>query len=198
MKESTEITSEICGRAEKVLAAIDERWSGRKRVLAAIDGRCGAGKTALAAQLSQIRPCTVFHMDDFFLQPWQRSRERLMEPGGNVDYERFLAEILLPVRSGAEEVSYRPYDCRLKELLLPVTVKVEPLVLVEGSYSLHPAFWEHWDFRIFLTVEPGEQMRRILRRNGEEGAELFRKRWIPLEEKYFSAFQIEKRCDLCI
>ena len=32
-------------------------------------------------------------MDDYFLQPYQRTEERLAEPGGNVDYERFKEEI---------------------------------------------------------------------------------------------------------
>ena len=67
---------------------------------------------------------------------------------------------------------------------------------MEGSYSLHPSLWEFYDLRIFLTVDPEEQMRRIIQRNGMERAEIFRDRWIPLEEKYFSAFDIASRCDI--
>ena len=59
------------------------------RVLVAIDGRCAAGKTTLAASLQAQLECNVFHMDDFFLRPEQRTSERLHQPGGNVDYERF-------------------------------------------------------------------------------------------------------------
>ena len=39
---------------------------------------------------------------------------------------------------------------------------------------------------------------RILRRNGGEKLEAFRRKWIPLEEAYFSAFDIENKCDIVI
>ncbi len=81
------------------------------RVLVAIDGRCAAGKTTLAASLQAQLECNVFHMDDFFLRPEQRTSERLRQPGGNVDFERFLTEVLRPLHDGAP-VTYRPYDCR--------------------------------------------------------------------------------------
>ena len=73
-----------------------------------------------------------------------------------------------------------------------------PLTLVEGTYSCHPTLWNAYDLRIFLSVSPAVQRERILRRSGEEGYEAFRTRWIPLEEAYFSAFQIAERCDLQI
>ena len=63
--------------------------AAQPRVLVAIDGRCTAGKTTLAASLQAQLECNVFHMDDFFLRPEQRTPERLRQPGGNVDFERF-------------------------------------------------------------------------------------------------------------
>ena len=80
------------------------------RVLVAIDGRCAAGKTTLAASLQAQLECNVFPIDDFFLRPEQRTSERLHQPGGNVDYERFLTEVLRPLHDG-QAVTYRPYDC---------------------------------------------------------------------------------------
>lgn len=81
---------------DPVLDAIRSLLDRQERVLVAIDGRCGAGKTTLAARLQAELPCRVFHMDDFFLQPYQRTPERLQAPGENVDHERFLQEVLLP------------------------------------------------------------------------------------------------------
>ena len=49
--------------------------------------------------------CNVIHMDDFYLQPHQRTTKRMREPGGNVDYERFETEVLQPMLTG-EAVSY--------------------------------------------------------------------------------------------
>ena len=70
------------------------------------------------------------------------------------------------------------------------------LIVVEGSYSCHPTLWEQYDLHVFLTVNPQEQLRRIERRNGPQGLEMFRQRWIPLEERYFSACRVEERCEL--
>jgi len=164
------------------------------RVLVALDGRCASGKTTLAARLQERYGWSVVHMDHFFLRPGQRSLERYAQPGGNIDYERFLKEVLLPLRLGERPV-YRPFDCHSQKLLLPIPFEPGPVVLVEGSYACHPALWDCYDLRAFLTVEPARQLERIVRRNGEEAARVFREKWIPLEERYFSACEVERRCD---
>lgn len=171
------------------------RKHGKKPFLAAIDGRCAAGKTTLAEWLQKETGCPVIHMDHFFLRREQRSRQRLLEPGGNIDYERFLSEVMIPLSRG-QEFSYRPFDCKTMELSAPVAVKPGGLSVIEGSYCCHPVLWDFYDLRVFLHVEPEEQLRRIRQRNGEEALSLFRERWIPMEETYFSAFRIRERCDL--
>ena len=140
------------------------RKHGQKPFLAAIDGRCAAGKTTLAEWLQKETGCPVIHMDHFFLRREQRSRQRLLEPGGNVDYERFLSEVMIPLSRG-QEFSYRPFDCKTMELSAPVAIKPSGLSVIR-------------------------------QRNGEEALSLFRERWIPMEETYFSAFRIRERCDL--
>ena len=165
-------------------------------ILIALDGRCAAGKTTLAEQLRKSLHCNVVHMDDFFLRPEQRTKERLRQPGGNVDYERFREEVLVPLKQGIS-FSYRPYNCHTQMLKVPVQVKPNGITLIEGSYSCHPQLWDFYDFHIFLTIHPIEQLRRIRERNGAAEVEIFQKKWIPLEETYFHAFSIQKRCELC-
>lgn len=97
--------------AESVLGDIEILYQKKQRLLIAVDGRCAAGKTTLAAHLQGSLSCNVIHMDHFFLRQEQRTAERLNEPGGNVDYERFLAEALLPLKQGGS-FSYRPYSCQ--------------------------------------------------------------------------------------
>lgn len=167
---------------------------GGERAVVAIDGRCGSGKSTLAAKLEKELGLPVVHMDHFFLRPEQRTRERLARAGGNIDYERFLDEVLNPLAAGEAPV-YRPYSCQTGELGAPIALKPAPVVIVEGSYSCHPALWDSYRRRVFLTVDPEEQLRRIECRNGREQLENFQKKWIPMEEQYFSAFQIEDRCD---
>lgn len=173
-----------------------ETSPGKTPLLAAIDGRCGAGKTTLAACLQKRFGWEVLHMDHFFLRPEQRTEERLRMPGGNIDCERFLEEVLLPLKAGEAVVSYRPYDCHRQEMAEPVLIRPGKVCLIEGSYSCHPALWENYGLHIFLTIDAGEQMRRIMKRNGADGAAVFRERWIPLEERYFAAYRIEERCEM--
>ena len=90
----------ICRQVERLLQE-------KQTVLVAIDGSCTAGKSTLAAALARELDCTLFRMDDFFLRPEQRTPQRLAEPGGNVDYERFREEVLLPLKAGTP-VAYRP------------------------------------------------------------------------------------------
>ena len=78
----------------------------------------------------------------------------------------------------------------------PIALERSAVVVVEGSYSCHPALWDSYDLHVFLDVDPEEQLRRIRARNGARGAQVFRDRWIPLEERYFQAFSIPQRCEL--
>ncbi len=165
-------------------------------VIVAIDGRCGAGKSTLASALAERLDANLIHMDDFFLRPEQRTPERLAIPGENIDHERFLSEVLVPLRKGAP-FTYRPFSCERGELTDPVTVSPRAVTIVEGSYACHPAMRAYYDLRLFLTVEPEEQMRRLRARNGDY-AEVFRQKWIPLEEAYFSGCGVEACCDMIL
>ncbi len=181
----------------KIIEILDDKFQAVENVIIAIEGRCGSGKTTLAIQLQEKYKANVIHMDDFFLTPEQRTIERLKTPGENVDYERFYKEVMMPLKQG-KGFSYRPFDCRKQKMGEPIVVNPCPVTIIEGSYCCHNKLWAHYDLRLFLTVEPQEQLRRIREREGLEKAEIFSEKWIPMEEKYFTAFQIEKRCDYCI
>lgn len=185
-----DIAGQIIERANTL--AVD-----RSRLIVAIDGRCASGKSTLADKLNKAAGWSVFRMDDFFLRPEQRTPERLDTPGENVDHERFLEEVLLPLANGAEEIEFRPFDCKTMSLAEPVRVKVGKICVVEGCYSCHPGLLKYYGLKIFLTIDPEEQMRRIISRNGAEKAKQFAEKWIPLEEKYFSAYDIKSVCDMC-
>lgn len=187
----------VVKRSSSVVALfreLEQLRDGGKRAIIAIDGRCGAGKSTLAAWLEEELGLPAVHMDHFFLPAEQRTRERLDKPGGNIDYERFQREVLDPLAAGEDPV-YRPYSCQTGELGAPIVLKPSPVVIVEGSYACHPALWDSYYRRVFLTVDPEEQLRRIERRDGREQLRNYQEKWIPMEERYFSAFQIEDRCD---
>lgn len=180
---------------EEVMNAIESRISEQavQHYLIAIDGRCAAGKTTLAETLQKKYNCNVIHMDDFYLRPEQRTKERYKEPGGNIDYERFLVEVLIPLKEG-RAFSYCPYDCKTQTMGECLMVEPKLLTIVEGSYSCHPKFREYYDMHIFLDVDADEQLRRIRKRGGEEALQMFRAKWIPLEEAYIRANRLEECC----
>ena len=166
------------------------------RVLVAIDGGCTSGKTTVADELSTHFDCNVFHMDDFFLRPEQRTAERFAEVGGNVDYERFKEEVLIPLSEG-RAFSYRPFSCKEQKLLAPVSVINKQLNIIEGSYSLHLELEKSYTYKILLEIPPELQKKRILERNPILHKRFFEE-WIPLEQKYFNETNIKNRCDLII
>ena len=179
---------------ETLKKQIDTMLEEKNFVIVAIDGKCTSGKTTLASKLAEIYECNVFHMDDFFLRPEQRTPERFAEIGGNVDYERFREEVLLPLRSG-KDFSYRPFDCSTFTLSAPVAVTPKKLNIVEGTYSHHPYFGNPYDLKILLTVDEETQRKRILERPVFLHRRFFEE-WIPMESRYFEVFRISNQSEI--
>lgn len=184
-----------------VFAEIDrllsEHSGGGRRIVIGIDGNCGSGKTTLATAICEAYGCGSVHMDHFYLPMELRAPQRLSEPGGNVHYERF-AEEVAPFLSSENAFSYR--------IFTPFTMSYEgfqeiphsPLVVVEGSYSMRPEFQKLYDLKVYIEISYEEQQKRILKRNGPERLQDFIDRWIPLENKYFSYYNIKSSCDMVI
>ena len=184
---------------EKTIRMICEKINAlpQEQVILAVDGSCTAGKSTLAARLKVLYDCNVFHMDDFFLRPEQRTEERFAQPGGNVDYERFREEVLLPLQA-QKPFSYRPFSCSTMSLAAPIHVVPRQLSIVEGAYSMHPALSDAYDLSVFLKIDAQIQEERILHRNGCQMQQRFLNEWIPLEKRYFGYFHIENQCSMSI
>lgn len=175
-----------------LILAIDRLPSG----IIALDGPCASGKSTLAAQLGALFDMPVFHTDDFFLRPRQRTARRLAEPGGNFDRERFARQVVSPLLQG-RPVFYSVYDCGEEAVREPIIVPPSGRALVEGAYSHHPALAEAYSLRAFLKVAPQEQLRR-LRERSPSLYDRFVSEWIPMENQYFQAFDIEGGSDVVL
>lgn len=167
------------------------------KVTFAIEGGSGSGKTSLSKMLEERYDCNVFHMDDFFLRPEQRVPERFMEPGGNVDRERFLETVLLPLSSN-ETINYVRFDCGSFTLSQSQKIAPKKINIIEGSYSMHPELSWAYDFGVFLEISPRLQEERIRKRNSPESAKRFFKEWIPMENTYHEMMNVKERCELKI
>ncbi len=165
------------------------------KVTLAIEGGSASGKSTLGSLLKQVYNCPLFHTDDFFLQPHQRTKERLLTPGGNMDRERFLEEILLPVSRG-EKVKYQKFNCQTQRLAEFAEENPSNLNIIEGVYSMHPELEGFYNLSVFLDIDEKTQKERILKRNTEEMANRFFSEWIPLEKVYFEKMQILEKCHI--
>lgn len=167
-------------------------------LLLAIDGRCGSGKTTLALHLRERygEKTSLYRMDDFFLPFELRTPERMAQPGGHMDVERFQREVLLPLKQGGP-FTYGVYDCHTG-IRQEKPGSVTPLAIMEGSYSLHPLLREFYDIKVFVTTGSHTQRQRLLAREGETRFQRFLTDWIPREEAYFSAYQAEQSADFII
>lgn len=176
----------LCSALEAALQA------GIPQVLG-VDGRCGSGKTSLANLLQKLYDCAIIRMDDFYLPQDLRSPQRLQAPGGNIHYERFYAEVSLPLSRG-EAPRYRRYACASGSYGAAQAVQPGSLLVVEGSYSLHPQCALPCTQRVFLTVSEAQQRERLRQREQSGSYTRFLSQWIPMEEAYFASFHIAESC----
>ena len=167
------------------------------RAVIAIDGNCASGKSTLADEIQQVFGGTVINADSFFLPLDMRTDERLSEPGGNFHRERFISEVVCGIKSESA-FNYGVFDCSVGEVTHSITVDENRLIIIEGSYCMHPMIGFDYDLKIFCTTDSQTQLSRIVKRNGEEMAEVFKAKWIPLENRYFDFYNIKNNCDLII
>ena len=82
--------------ATKTGAVCLPKGQGHNLAFVAIDGRCASGKTTLAGQIQAAAQCNMVHIDDFYLPFSLQTEERMAQPGGIIDFDRLLSEVLFP------------------------------------------------------------------------------------------------------
>lgn len=165
----------------------------REHRVISIDGPCASGKTTIGKLLSSFLECPCIHMDDYFLQAYQRTTQRLEESGGNIDYERFHQEIN-EAWNQKQPIHMRSYDCSSQKLRKEVILEESPILIIEGSYAHHPFLDDMDAFKIFMDIDPASQIERLQKRSLDRFDDFVQK-WIPMETKYFEAFSIKEKSD---
>ena len=189
---------------DNILGRIEEAQKNNRKLLLVIDGKCGSGKTILSERLGERYGCNVFHIDDFYLPIVMQTPKVMKEPGGNINYDRFIAEIMAPLTEYSAVV-YRPFLCMEQEYAPGVNLKKTGVNVIEGTYSCHPVLREiyakmtDWEvITLFLDIDDQNQRDRVRGRVGERRFKLFEDKWIPRERKYFSAYSVREYCDYSI
>ena len=178
-----------------MIEQIKQLLKEKEYVVIAIEGCAASGKTTLAKKLSNMFNASVIHMDDFFLPLEKRTEERLNTPGGNIDYERFKEEV---VNNLDNDFTYNTFNCSIMKVDKEVFVKKTNLLIIEGSYSLHPYFGKYYDLSIFLDIDKDEQIDRIRNRDGEKLLKMFIEKWIKYETNYHDYYNIKTTADIYV
>lgn len=180
-----------------LIKEISKNLLDKQRVIVAIDGKAASGKTTAANLLSSLYKTEIIHMDDFFLPIELRTEKRLNEPGGNVHYERFKEEVISKLNND-NSFEYKKFDCSIMDYNGTASINKSKLLIIEGAYSLHPLFKKYYDISAFFEISEKQQMDRILKRNGEKMAGIFKSKWIPMENQYIEHFNIKDNCNFVI
>lgn len=160
----------------------------------AIDGKCGSGKSTLGKELQDIFGGNLFHMDDFYLPLEMRTKDRLSQPGGNVDFERFLETVLIPLSKGLD-VHYKKFNCSKMDFDSEEIIPYHNVNIIEGSYSLRPELVDYYTDIIVLNINEELQLERLMKRN-PENIDAFKEKWIPLENRYFEYYHIYEKYEV--
>ena len=193
---------------DNILGRIEAAQKNNRRLLLVIDGKWGSGKTTLSERLCERYGCSVFHIDDFYLPIIMQTPEVMKEPGGNIDFDRFLSEVIKPLESG-DAVAYRPFVCRNQAYADTKLMPAEKINIIEGTYSCHQRLRGAYErlcgheaatgsmklIRIFLDVDDKTQIERIRTRVGEQRLKMFEEKWIPREEEYFKVCSVREYCE---
>ena len=155
----------------------------------ALEGKCASGKTTITKDLNNV---SIIDVDEFFLRKELKTKERLAEIGGNIDYDLY-EECLKKIKPNST-ITYTIFDCSTQSYK-EKTIDIKDKVLLVGVYSYHQKVRKYINKLIYLLVNKEDQLERIMKR---ELRDRFINEWIPLEETYYSSFDFISSCDLII
>jgi uridine kinase len=171
--------------------AAERRADADYAIVVAIDGPSCAGKSILATAVALRSAASIVECEDFYRSTLPKlglkQREAMSDAAvvdAVIDWQRLLAEALLPLRAGRPAV-FRPYDWNADDgrLAPPKTVPAADLVIVEGVYAARPELADFIDLAVYLGVDPVVRAQRYAERPDDPDWQRF---WERGEAHYFS------------
>lgn len=161
-------------------------------VFVAVDGECASGKTFFAEMMSEKYGFSVVHTDDFFNPGFEHCFPPRVD--GNIDYQRIFNQVLL---QNGDFIEYDVFDCGLQRFEGKRRIKTDGVVLIEGTYSMHPVLFQKYSLTLFFETSREKQEKRIADR-GESVAENLNNIWIPASKRYFDHYGIKEKSDFVV
>ena len=187
---------------------------GTHRQRVAIDGRTGAGKTSFGHELAQClskagRPVLRAGLDDF-KRPWKDRHlyDRESAEGfyrNAYDYNRLIELLLQPAgRYGSGQCVLCSIDpvTQMDHSSIMTVAETDAILIVDGQFACRPEINDHWDFRVWLDVDPETSYRRGAARNaqwlGSQAEVLQRLRYMAADELYCAGVRPQDLADVRI
>jgi uridine kinase len=194
--------------AERILAC----GNGRLRV--GIDGLTASGKTSFGHELAERisdagRPVLRASLDDF-KKPW-RDRHLYDRESGEGYYRNafdYAAVARLLLEPAADAGSGNCVLCSIDPLTqvdhsaVITPAAPDAVLIVDGVFAFRPEINGHWDFRIWLEIEPQVSLQRGAQRDqawaGSEAEALHRDRYLVAERLYLEEVDPIRLVDVAI
>lgn len=180
---------------KKIKNKIDEKILVVPAVIS-IDGPCGGGKSTLAAEIENEFRFNILHMDDFYLPFQKRDKNWMNIIAGHMDFERLVENVLKPYKE-RKKTNYISYDCHSDKYLQEISIDLDKILVIEGSYTSHPILDEYVDMKVFVDIDKDEQVTRLTKRNPDV-VDKFLAMWVPFENNYFESLKIRELSDLVV
>ncbi len=165
-----------------------------KFYLIAIDGRGGSGKTELLKHIEALLPGFVMINGDDYFEPVEDSIA-----WGDFNDERFIKDVIEPLKAGETVLRYRPYDWHAEPHISEKTLKITKGVCIERSFVFD--FELDWDLKIWVEVLGDISRERGIARDDmprERAEKQWREVWQPKEDAHIKKHNPMETADIVI